>query len=96
MLVARHPDQEQLETWRRGVVLDNGYHTAPVKVRLEKFQRQGGLFESHHARGTSAPDTGSRLTPRSPSRQDLPYPHQQSAVWLSTTPPMAKIGSKRD
>ena len=41
MLVARHPDQEQLETWRRGVVLDNGYHTAPVKVRLEKFKGKG-------------------------------------------------------
>ena len=41
MLVARHPDQEQLETWRRGVVLDNRYHTAPVKVRLEKFKGKG-------------------------------------------------------
>jgi 16S rRNA U516 pseudouridylate synthase RsuA-like enzyme len=41
VLVAHHPDQEQLETWRRGVVLDNGYHTAPVKVRLEKFKGKG-------------------------------------------------------
>jgi len=38
VLVARHPDQEQLETWRRGVVR---YPTAPVKVRLEKFKGKG-------------------------------------------------------
>jgi 23S rRNA pseudouridine2605 synthase len=41
VLVARHPDEEQLETWRRGVVLEDGYHTAPAKVRLEEFKGKG-------------------------------------------------------
>jgi 23S rRNA pseudouridine2605 synthase len=35
VLVARRPDEEQLETWRRGVVLEDGYRTAPVEVRLD-------------------------------------------------------------
>ena len=35
VLVARHPDEEQLETWRRGVVLADGYRTQPVEVRVE-------------------------------------------------------------
>jgi 23S rRNA pseudouridine2605 synthase len=41
VLVARHPDEEQLETWRRGVVLEDGYHTAAAKVRLEEFKGKG-------------------------------------------------------
>jgi len=32
VLVARRPDDEQLATWRRGVVLSDGYHTAPAQV----------------------------------------------------------------
>jgi len=32
VLVARHPDEEQLQTWRRGVVLEDGYRTAPAQV----------------------------------------------------------------
>ncbi len=32
VLVARHPDPEQLNTWRRGVVLEDGFHTAPAEV----------------------------------------------------------------
>jgi 23S rRNA pseudouridine2605 synthase len=35
VLVARHPDDEQLATWRRGVVLEDGYKTAPAQVRVE-------------------------------------------------------------
>jgi 23S rRNA pseudouridine2605 synthase len=35
VLVARHPLAEQLDTWRRGVVLEDGYHTAPADVRVE-------------------------------------------------------------
>lgn len=36
VLVARQPDQEQLDIFRRGVVLEDGYRTAPADVRLEK------------------------------------------------------------
>jgi 23S rRNA pseudouridine2605 synthase len=35
VLVARRPDEEQLNTWRRGVVLEDGYRTQPVKLTVE-------------------------------------------------------------
>ncbi len=35
VLVATVPDQEQLDIWRRGVVLEDGYRTAPAEVTLE-------------------------------------------------------------
>jgi 23S rRNA pseudouridine2605 synthase len=35
VLVARRPDEEQLATWRRGVVLKYGYRTQPAEVRVE-------------------------------------------------------------
>lgn len=34
VLVARRPDEEQLQVWRRGVVLEDGYRTAPAEVQL--------------------------------------------------------------
>lgn len=36
VLVAKQPDREQLDTWRRGVVLQDGYRTRPADVRLER------------------------------------------------------------
>lgn len=41
VLVARHPDAEQLEAWRRGVVLEDGYKTQPVDVRVETLVGKG-------------------------------------------------------
>jgi 23S rRNA pseudouridine2605 synthase len=41
VLVARHPDQTQLQTWRRGVVLPDGYRTAPAQVRFDRAQGEG-------------------------------------------------------
>ncbi|MFN2145612.1 MAG: pseudouridine synthase [Anaerolineales bacterium] len=41
VLVSRHPDKKQLETWSRGLVLEDGYRTRPVAVRVEKFQGKG-------------------------------------------------------
>ena len=41
VLIARHPDDEQLTTWRRGIVLSDGYQTAPAKVRVEGFSGKG-------------------------------------------------------
>jgi 23S rRNA pseudouridine2605 synthase len=41
VLVARHPDQEQLSAWRRGVVLDEGYKTAPADVYVETLSGKG-------------------------------------------------------
>ncbi|RME87016.1 MAG: rRNA pseudouridine synthase [Anaerolineae bacterium] len=34
VLVARRPDEKQLEAWRRGVVLEDGTRTAPADVRV--------------------------------------------------------------
>jgi 23S rRNA pseudouridine2605 synthase len=41
VLVARRPDDEQLETWRRGVVLEDGYRTAPAEIRLDGYFGKG-------------------------------------------------------
>ncbi len=35
VLVARHPDRKQLDAWRRGIVLEDGYRTAPAKVFVD-------------------------------------------------------------
>ncbi len=35
VLVGTRPDERQLEAWRHGVVLEDGYRTAPAQVRIE-------------------------------------------------------------
>ncbi len=41
VLVARHPDEKQLTAWRNGVVLEDGYHSAPVHVDVEAHSGKG-------------------------------------------------------
>ena len=41
VLLAKRPDQEQLDAWRRGVVMEDGYKTAPAEVRFESAQGKG-------------------------------------------------------
>jgi 23S rRNA pseudouridine2605 synthase len=41
VLLARRPDEEQLATWKRGVVLEDGYKTAPADVRFESTSGKG-------------------------------------------------------
>ncbi len=41
VLLARRPDEEQVEAWKRGVVLEDGYKTQPVDVRFESSQGKG-------------------------------------------------------
>jgi len=41
VLLARRPDQDQMEAWKRGVVLEDGYKTQPVNVRFEGAQGKG-------------------------------------------------------
>jgi len=41
VLVARHPDDAQLEAFRHGVVLEDGYKTSPAEVRVETTQGKG-------------------------------------------------------
>jgi 23S rRNA pseudouridine2605 synthase len=41
VLLATRPDNKQLETWRRGVVLEDGHRTLPARVTVEETQGQG-------------------------------------------------------
>jgi len=41
VLVARHPDNEQLEAWKHGVVLEDGIRTSPATVRIESSHGKG-------------------------------------------------------
>lgn len=41
VLIPRTPDQEQLAIWQRGVVLEDGYRTAPAKVWVESESPRG-------------------------------------------------------
>lgn len=45
VLVARQPDQDQLATWRRGVVLEDGYRTQPVSVQVERPHGKGAWLK---------------------------------------------------
>jgi len=45
VLVARHPDQEQLATWRRGVVLADGSRSAPAEVRVAGSKGKGAWLQ---------------------------------------------------
>jgi len=41
VLVARWPDEEQLDAWRRGVVLEDSYRTQPAEVRVDSTFGKG-------------------------------------------------------
>ncbi len=41
VLIARRPDDAQLAVWKRGVVLEDGYKTAPADVRFESTSGKG-------------------------------------------------------
>jgi 23S rRNA pseudouridine2605 synthase len=41
VLVAKHPDPEQLNNWRRGVILEDGFHTQPAEVSVIKSEGKG-------------------------------------------------------
>jgi len=41
VLVARRPDKDQIEAWKHGIVLEDGYKTAPADVRFESAQGKG-------------------------------------------------------
>jgi 23S rRNA pseudouridine2605 synthase len=45
ILVARRPDEKQLAAWHRGVVLDDGYKTKPVKVRITGNHGKGAWMQ---------------------------------------------------
>lgn len=41
VLLARRPEQQQLDVWRRGVVLEDGHKTTPADVRFESTSGKG-------------------------------------------------------
>jgi len=41
VLLAKRPDRDQIEAWRRGVILEEGHKTSPVEVRYETSQGKG-------------------------------------------------------
>jgi 23S rRNA pseudouridine2605 synthase len=41
VLVSTHPDEKQLEIWRRGVVLEDGHRTRPAKVKIDSTAGKG-------------------------------------------------------
>jgi len=63
VLVARHPDEEQMATWRRGVVLEDGYRTQPVQVRVEGLAGKGAWLRviMREGRKRQIREVGTRL-----------------------------------
>ncbi|MBN2043970.1 MAG: rRNA pseudouridine synthase [Anaerolineales bacterium] len=45
ILIARHPDEDQLAAWRRGVVLEDGYRSQPAFVQIDKLQGKGAWLK---------------------------------------------------
>ena len=41
VLVANHPDEEQLAKWKRGLVLEDGFKTGPAEVHIISRQGKG-------------------------------------------------------
>jgi 23S rRNA pseudouridine2605 synthase len=41
VLIARHPDEKQLQAWRHGVVLEDGFRSSPAQVEIETNSGKG-------------------------------------------------------
>lgn len=63
VLVAARPDDEQMSTWRRGVVLEDGYKTAPAQVEFETAMGKGAWLRviMHEGRKRQIREIGSRI-----------------------------------
>lgn len=61
--VVKRPDNEQLAIWRRGVVLEDGYRTAPAKVLIESETGKGIWLRVilHEGRKRQIREVGSRI-----------------------------------
>lgn len=60
VLVAQRPSTEQLEIWRRGVVLEDGFRTAPTAVKIESTEGRGAWLRviMHEGRKHEIRDVG--------------------------------------
>ncbi len=45
VFVGRRPDEEQLNAWRRGMVLSDGYRTQPAQVQIESTTPKGAWLK---------------------------------------------------
>jgi 23S rRNA pseudouridine2605 synthase len=63
VLVASRPDDEQMEAWRHGVVLEDGYRTRPAVVQFEASAGKGAWLRVvlKEGRKRQIRETGSRL-----------------------------------
>ncbi len=63
VLLATMPDEEQLEIWRRGVVLEDGYRTAPADVMIESEAGKGAWLRVilREGRKRQIREVGSRI-----------------------------------
>lgn len=63
VLIARQPDEEQLATWRRGVVLEDEYRTLPAQVRIEGLAGKGAWLRviMREGRKRQIREVGARL-----------------------------------
>lgn len=63
VLVARRPDEEQLNNWRRGIVLEDGHRTAPVQLIVESTLGKGAWLRviMHEGRKRQIRETASLL-----------------------------------
>lgn len=60
VLVARRPSTEQLEIWRRGVVLEDEFRTAPMAVKIDSTEGRGAWLRiiMHEGRKHELRDIG--------------------------------------
>jgi 23S rRNA pseudouridine2605 synthase len=60
VLVARRPEESQLATWRRGVVLEDGFRTSPMAVKFESTEGRGAWLRvtMHEGRKHELRDIG--------------------------------------
>lgn len=63
VFVISEPDQEQLEIWRRGVVLEDGYRTMPAEVEVLTKVNKGAWLKIvlHEGKKRQIRKTGSRI-----------------------------------
>jgi 23S rRNA pseudouridine2605 synthase len=63
VLIGRRPDEEQLAAWRRGVVLEDGYRTAPAIVSLDASAGKGAWLRVilHEGRKRQIRETGAQI-----------------------------------
>jgi 23S rRNA pseudouridine2605 synthase len=61
--VGSRPDDDQLEIWRRGVVLEDGYRTAPVKIDVIETSPKSATLKiiMHEGRKRQIRETGGRI-----------------------------------